>query len=99
MRDLASLSAEDFRPHEGEAFEVSFDASDVRLTLFLIGVENLGKGIGHRDPFSLLFEGPTSPALEQSIHHLENSTFGQIEIFLVPVRPTPNGPRYQAVFA
>jgi hypothetical protein len=98
VRDLASLSAEDFFQCEGEQFETSSGGSDLRLILRLIQVEKLGNHAGSREAFSLFFEGPPSPALQQSIHRLENAGFGEIEIFLVPIGTSPNGLRYQALF-
>jgi hypothetical protein len=92
------LSAEDFLPYVGERFEASGGDPEVPLTLRLIQVENMGKRSGGREPFSLFFEGPPSPSLQQSILRVANAKFGEIEIFLVPIGTSPNGLRYQAVF-
>ncbi|HAV35428.1 MAG TPA: hypothetical protein DCX52_03555 [Massilia sp.] len=48
--------------------------------------------------FSLMFQGPAQPALEQAIHTLEHPVLGTLAIFLVPVGRDARGMQYQAIF-
>jgi hypothetical protein len=82
VRDLASLTLEDFAGLKGERFS----------ELELVEVNELARGAGDRVPFSLVFAG--EPGLPQRIHRLEHETLGPLDIFLVPVGPG----RYEAVF-
>ncbi len=51
-----------------------------------------------RRPFSLLFRGPAAPRLGQGTFRLEHAALGALDIFLVPMEPDAEGPRYEAVF-
>lgn len=51
-----------------------------------------------RRPFSLLFRGPAAPRLEQGTFRLEHAALGALDVFLVPMEPDAEGPRYEAVF-
>ena len=51
-----------------------------------------------REPFSLLFRGPTGFVLPQRMYALEQEPLGRVEIFLVPIGPDEVGQRYEAVF-
>jgi len=50
-------------------------------------------------PFSAVFVDPR-PAivLPQQIFRVEHETLGALDLFLVPVGPSPGGMRYEAVF-
>jgi Domain of unknown function (DUF6916) len=51
-----------------------------------------------REPFALLFRGPSQPILAQGIHRMHTETLGTLEIFLVPIGPDGIGQRYEAIF-
>ncbi len=53
---------------------------------------------GTLEAFSLTFQGPLEPALEQGTYRLENDAMGAFEIFLVPIRRDATGFGYEAVF-
>ena len=53
---------------------------------------------GGRQPFSLLFRGPTEHRLEQATYPLEHPQLGTVEIFMVPVGVSGSGLEYEAVF-
>jgi hypothetical protein len=82
VRDLATLTVEDFAPLKGERFS----------ELTLAEVNELARGDNDRVPFSLVFEG--EPAMPQGIRRIEHDALGPLDIFLVPVGPG----RYEAVF-
>jgi hypothetical protein len=72
------------------------------LDLVLVEARNLSPRPGdpgpRRDPFSLMFLGPTAPVLPQRIYALENEAFGRLEIFLVPIGADADGVKYEAIF-
>jgi hypothetical protein len=102
MRDLASLTAASFENVEGQHFEAQrMDGAEgtETISLSLDRVTRFGEpNSGERQPFSLIFRGPASPALPQGIHHLTHPDLGALEIFLVPIDPGGQGSVYEAVF-
>lgn len=72
------------------------------LDLVLIEARNLSLHAGNpgprREPFSLVFRGPTRPILPQRIYPLENEALGRLEIFLVPIAAEADGVKYEAIF-
>ena len=51
------------------------------------------------EPFSLVFLGPSNPILPQATYRLTHDRLGQLDIFIVPVGPDPQGRiQYEAVF-
>ena len=90
------LTCEDFAPLVGTAFALA----DAPGELVLIEAEALPAGSGApRAPFSLIFEGPLQPMLEQQIHAFRHATLGALELFLVPLSRGDSAVRYQAIFA
>jgi hypothetical protein len=95
--DLTSLSAADFREHLGSQFELP----DGPFQSELVEVNDLEGSGGLREPFSLIFRGPSDQTLPQGTHRVEHKRLGSLEIFLVPVGPDDDGDGmlYEAVFA
>ena len=90
------LTYEDFAPLVGTTFALA----DAPGELVLIEAEALPATSGApRAPFSLLFEGPSQPILEQQIHTIRHATLGALELFLVPLSRGGDAVRYQAIFA
>ena len=48
--------------------------------------------------FTLVFQGPHAPRLDQRIHHLEHEKLGSFELFLTAVGAEQDGLLYEAVF-
>jgi hypothetical protein len=94
--DLATLTAGDFEPHLGDAFLMRSTAGEIALRL--TEVRNLGQAIRAGGAFSLEFVEPAGQLLPQAIYSLEHPTLGTLEMFLVPLGPSANGMRYEAVF-
>ncbi len=98
-RDLASLTLPEFASRLGERFHLL--AGDTVLELELVSANALGEQApaSGRVAYSLVFRGPRAHALPQSIHRLESTCLGVLEIFLVPIEPDSAGRRYEAVFS
>ncbi len=98
---LEQFTLETFAPLQGDRFQLQA-TPDLPLTLTLAEVTSLHAAnapVGtKRVPFSLLFLGPTAPTLPQQIYQLTHNTLGSFELFLVPLGPTQEGLRYEAIF-
>lgn len=101
MRDLDSVTKDDFDRHLGAEFELEL-GSDTSLTLALISSDPLpSDGVERptRAPFSLVFRSPGERRhAPQRIYTVRHPELGAIEIFLVPIGPDDEGMRYEAVF-
>jgi len=51
-----------------------------------------------QEVFSLMFDGPENPILQQRIYPFEHEKIGRFDLFIVPVKKIPDGVRYQALF-
>lgn len=97
---MPELTVETFAPLVGEAFELR--AADGSLDATLVEATGTGDAPAPelRAPFSLLWEGPLAPRLQQGLHEVHHAAFAEpLVIFLVPVEQTETGTRYQAVFS
>lgn len=103
---LDKLTIEDFSTHLNHTFQVHFEvgekvADPFSLALALVEVSQLGEkqaDEGQRQSFSILFEGPSEPALSQKIYHFEHPGLGRLDLFLVPVGPKDGSMLYEVVF-
>jgi hypothetical protein len=99
MPEAGQLTLETFAGRIGEHFRIH--ASD-ELTLDATLLEASAAGSvaspQSRAPFSLIFGGPAQPIVPQRIYRLEHDELGAMELFLVPLTPSADGARYQAVF-
>ena len=94
---MPPLRAEDFTPHLGSEFAVATDGDPVVLQLAEVYPYPSQPRAPRQDPFGIIFTGPRG--LDQRIHRLEHAAMGALELFLVPVKPGPDGTaRYEAVF-
>ena len=100
MKDLSSVTHKDFEACLNQSFTVRPENED-GFELELTQVKPLGAAglaAGTRQPFSLLFRGPLEPVLAQQLFQIENSTLGELALFLVPIGPDENGMLYDATF-
>ena len=67
------------------------------IELELIDVSEL-KTTPRQQMYSIIFRGPLDKPFAQGLYPMEHSSFGQFELFLVPVAKEADGMRYQAVF-
>jgi len=71
------------------------DADTVELELTEISSPTVTR---RQEFFSILFRGPRDRLLPQWTYRVEHDTFGQFDLFIVPVEQDKNGCYYQAVF-
>jgi hypothetical protein len=101
---IETLTLEHFTPHIGTEFVCRTPDGGtypLRLNEAVAAGEQGRKVPGKeelRSPFSLLFLGPESPVLPQSIYPLEHTELGTLPLFIVPVGKEGGGILYQAVF-
>lgn len=100
MKDLSVVTHEDFEPCLNGRFSVKTEQEN-GPQLELIEIKPLGERSPDariRQPFSLLFRGPSEPMLPQQMYQLENPDCGELLLFLVPVGPDEKGMLYDTVF-
>ncbi len=51
-----------------------------------------------QESFSLIFQGPPEPLLNQHIYTMEHEEIEPLSLFMVPVARDANGVRYAVVF-
>jgi len=99
---LADLTRVDFEIHLHGVFQVEAEGYGT-LTLELVEAIDLGVGTAKpdgRQPFSLIFRGPSEPVLAQQVCRLTHHVMGGLDLFIVPLGPDGSGgTRYEAVFA
>ncbi len=93
------LSVQVFEPLLGQSFILADGGSETALELVSARERpELRSGPEFRVPFFLEFKS-SSPALKpQRIYSLRHATFGEIELFLVPLRRDATGWTYLATF-
>jgi hypothetical protein len=92
------LTLETFQPHLGSVFAIPLAQGRFELTLVEVSPLPSRAPDAQREPFTLLFRGPSTPVLPQRIYPLEHQTLGRQEIFIVPIGSDGAGMRYEAVF-
>jgi hypothetical protein len=98
--DLADLTYDTFAGRVGETFRDGETGAELELVSVTDATEALRHvPEGQRAPFSLLFRGPGTDLLPQSIRALTHEGLGALDIFLVPVGQDAGGYQYQAVFS
>ena len=95
---MQQLTLADFSEWLQSPFPVT--AGEQKVMLMLIQATKGAGGIpGGREPFSLLFRGPSSPRLAQAMHDFEHPRHGTLAIFIVPVGADADGILYEAIFS
>ena len=93
----AKVTLQTFAPVVGDGFRVEA-GEGITLELELAEVSAAGDGAG-REPFTLLFRGPTEPVLPQGTYGFEHPSLGRIEVFIVPIGSNADGVSYEAIYA
>lgn len=102
MADLPWFRCDDFIDVVGQDFDVvAGDGQVLRLVQATEGGEAAGPGPEGqvRQQFSLVFLGTVNPMLTQGTYRLSHPRLGELELFLVPLGPMPDGMQYEAAFA
>ena len=92
--ELSEMTLEHFRTLVTQEFKL--ENSDVAFTLLEANAQSTREGAA-RTAFSLLFASPV-PA-PQGTYALLHDSFGQLEIFLVPIAKDGAGVQLEAVFS
>ena len=94
------MELKDIQPLVGEQFAVPSDIDGEPFVLLnLCSAESSGKGhSGRAEPFSLIFEGPSSSPLSQGSYRLSNANLSDQDIFVVPISDDGTNRQYQAIF-
>ena len=95
---LESLTHDHFSGRVGEIFRIDSEPAALEFELISAEQKAVEPREGGRQPFSLVFQGPREPILEQRIRALQHEAFGTLEIFLVPIGQNENGVQYEAIF-
>ena len=103
---LNKLTFSDFSVHINEPYQIGLvsDTGESRLGPLkaeLVEVSKIGTAPqidGQRQPFSIIFRGPSEPLLPQQIYRVEHEEQGAMDLFLVPLGPDEHGMQYEAVF-
>jgi hypothetical protein len=100
VRDLSTLTADDFEPAVGTLFVTSADdpGEATIVDLRLVEVHRWKGTSGLRAAFTLRFLGPTDPVLSHDVHRIDHVDLGPMDIFLGPVVDPCAGVMYEAVF-
>jgi hypothetical protein len=95
---LERMKIADFEQRVGEKFTAK--AADGRkLTLTLTSVDALpSPRRGRRKAFSLEFRDTAQDHVPQQTLAVKNAKMGSFELFVVPLGPSPDGMRYEAIF-
>ncbi|HXV97192.1 MAG TPA: hypothetical protein VEC93_02130 [Anaerolineae bacterium] len=96
---LDKLTKDIFADYIGTSFQLKLVSSEV-ITLELTEVTTLhSRRPEQRQPFSIVFRGPHTPALGQAMYVLSHKQMGVIEnLFLAPIGLDERGRYYEAVF-
>jgi hypothetical protein len=93
---LGRLTVDDFKHRVGETFSAT--AGDRVLTLTLTAVDELSGPPGGRTPFSLEFRDDARDHVPQQTVAIEHPEMGSFDLFVVPLGPSDDGMRYEAIF-
>jgi hypothetical protein len=88
-------TAEEFSKHLDDTFTIQHDGRTVEL---LLAEVKLGRSTPEAEQFSLFFQGPLTPQLQQRMYFMTNERTGALDLFIVPVTQNEKGIVYEVVF-
>ncbi|HWN10694.1 MAG TPA: hypothetical protein VNO50_15755 [Pyrinomonadaceae bacterium] len=95
----AELTEAEFSKHVNTKFRALIDPEPVELELVQVkGYAGRPEDHQGMERFSLFFAGPVQPSLPQTTYSLDHDSMGTFALFLVPIQPTAEASRYEAVF-
>ncbi len=98
---LADITADVFNPHLGEEFGLSPNEGEAPAVMLRLAEVRVKTGIPEglpRVPFSLQFEGSSLEPVSQGMFWFSHQSFGELPIFIVPIRGDAETRTYEAVF-
>ena len=96
---LDELTIDDFSGRVGETFTATAaEGATLSLTLRSADALYAPPGDQGRTPFSLEFTGDAQEPVPQQTVEVEHADLGGFPLFVVPLGPSPEGMRYEAVF-
>ena len=98
MIPLESVAYDTVAPLAGRDFTVTTGNGPV--TLQLTEVQKLGhkRADAQRDPFSILFRGPSGLRMPQATYPIAGDGLGEVAIFITQVADGPHGSEFEAIF-
>ena len=96
----ANLTEEEFSKHVNTKFRVELDGEngvDLELTEVKGYMSKHHEQTG-MERFSIYFQGPPEPYLEQKLYAFQHAEMGSFEMFLVPIAKNDLGFSYESVF-
>jgi hypothetical protein len=105
VAETAWFTYDDFADRVGDEFRVRTgpEGPEVALVLSEVTVGSDPSGTGpegvQRQQFSLTFRCPSGHQLSQGTWELEHVAMGELALFLVPIGPDAEGPRFEAAFS
>ena len=95
---LDKLTIDDFSGRIGETFAATAEERALTLTLRSADALYAPPGDEGRKPFSLVFTDPAAEHVPQQTVEVEHEELGEFPLFVVPLGPSDDGMRYEAVF-
>ena len=96
--DLTDIVRDDLDSVVGDSFTVSVEPT-CDLVLHEVSVLQSGpEGLDQSRSFSVLFRGPSEPALQQATYVLNHTELGDLTLFLVPIAADETSRTYEVIF-
>ncbi|HEX8084282.1 MAG TPA: hypothetical protein VF529_08325 [Solirubrobacteraceae bacterium] len=95
---LDRLTHEEFEGRIGETFAAVAEGRTLTLTLRQVDMLPRPEGDKGRAPFSLEFTDPEPAHVPQQTVEVTHEELGTFPLFVVPLGPSSDGMRYEAVF-
>lgn len=96
-----NLGHEPFEDCLDDTFVIEVEGGEeVEVTMAEVSDRGKAPGEAERDrAFSVVFRGPEGVRIPQGVHRLRHPELGEMDLFLVPIGPDEDGPRFEAVFS
>jgi hypothetical protein len=103
INNLKNLEASYFTGYLNQNFSITADSGEqLEAELSQVTVLETHQAAAsqekRRQPFSVVFTGPTEPVLPQGICLIMHEKLEPLSLFIVPIGPDEKGMRYEAIF-
>ncbi len=96
--DLIDVVRDDLDSILGDSFTVSTEPTSDLVLHEVSFLQSGPAGLDESHSFSVLFRGPTEPALEQATYLLNHAELGDLTLFLVPIAADETSRTYEVIF-